>query len=427
MQIHQLDPEVASSIRKELYVALSEKENCLIKRFDGDEKESRKRPDYQRDYTRILYSSAFRRLQGKMQLLSIEGTNFTRNRLTHSLEVSQIARSIADDIGYKREEIYVIEACSLAHDIGNPPFGHYGERVLDSIIRSKIGSDKMEGFEGNAQTMRVLTTLQSKRANTNGMNLTYRTLFGVAKYLRPYSEDQEKYLYHDDYEKLDNFRNLNNLPKRTLDVQIMDLSDEIAYAAHDLEDTLKNRIFTIDEFITAFVSNKKLLKRYSKEDIKRAEKTLTEYVDQTKNKLRNNKHEEYNSLFCKELGSLIIYELIRDLNVKDKELVFESKAALAEGLKIVTFECLNLSNEVKFYESKGEIILNGLFDFFYNNTNYLPIEFTCDKDMKDEIVRIRSVIDYISGMMDCYAIEIYEKIYGVDRFKTLGLINKVGE
>ena len=99
--------------------------NCLETRLYSEEsKRTRLDGEYQRDYTRILYSSAFRRLQGKMQLFAIQSDQFIRNRLTHSLEVAQIARSIATEIGYKKEEIYVVEACALAHDIGNPPFGH---------------------------------------------------------------------------------------------------------------------------------------------------------------------------------------------------------------------------------------------------------------------------------------------------------------
>lgn len=95
-------------------------------RFDGE---------YQRDFTRVLYSSSFRRLQGKMQLFAVQSDQFIRNRLTHSLEVAQIARSIAMEVGYRQDEIYVVEAAALAHDIGNPPFGHAGERYLNGLAK----------------------------------------------------------------------------------------------------------------------------------------------------------------------------------------------------------------------------------------------------------------------------------------------------
>ena len=146
---YRLKEEIAEKIRTSLYLPLIEHEEVLRQRTN-EEKGSRNREEYQRDYTRILYSSAFRRLQGKMQLMPMNGMNFIRNRLTHSLEVAQIARSIAIDIGYKANELYVVEAASLAHDIGNPPFGHYGEKVLNNIIQNKCDYLKccMEEVEG---------------------------------------------------------------------------------------------------------------------------------------------------------------------------------------------------------------------------------------------------------------------------------------
>lgn len=95
------------------------------------------------DYTRILYASSFRRLQGKMQLFAVQSDQFIRNRLTHSLEVAQIARSIAKEIGYSQDEIYVVEAAALAHDIGNPPFGHAGERYLNKLAKSAVDLKEM--------------------------------------------------------------------------------------------------------------------------------------------------------------------------------------------------------------------------------------------------------------------------------------------
>lgn len=116
------------------------------------------RDPYMRDYARILYSSSFRRLQGKMQMLGIDATRFNRNRLTHSLEVAQIARSIATSL--KLENPIVCESCALAHDIGNPPFGHYGETVLNELAKD------CGGYEGNAQTFRILHRLEKNPMDT---------------------------------------------------------------------------------------------------------------------------------------------------------------------------------------------------------------------------------------------------------------------
>lgn len=159
-------------IRKKYLDPLEQNEQLQNRYYDEKSKRKRLDGEFQRDYTRILYSSAFRRLQGKMQLFAIQSDQFIRNRLTHSLEVAQIARSIATEIGYTND-IYVVEACALAHDIGNPPFGHAGERHLNKICND----NDIGGFEGNAQTFRILTTVEQKRSEFQGLNLTYRTLF----------------------------------------------------------------------------------------------------------------------------------------------------------------------------------------------------------------------------------------------------------
>ena len=217
-----------------------------------------KRNPYQRDYARILYSAAFRRLQCKMQILGVENSAFFRNRLTHSLEVAQIAKGIRlliDKCCYgeesKLEDIFLLDAAALAHDIGHPAFGHKGERVLDNLLKPL----EMR-FEGNAQNYRVLRTLEKKDPEFTGLNLTYRTLLAINKYLvkeQPIKEGEthiKKFMYTKDYDILEEFRLNNNLSKiRTLDAQIIELADDIAYAVHDLEDALSQRYFTIDEIL----------------------------------------------------------------------------------------------------------------------------------------------------------------------------------
>ncbi|WP_411329292.1 deoxyguanosinetriphosphate triphosphohydrolase family protein [Blautia hansenii] len=221
------------------------------------EEESRYRPDgpFQRDYARIMYSSSFRRLQGKMQLLGIKNDQFFRNRLTHSLEVAQIARSIAGVIQYEAGESYIVEAGALAHDLGNPPFGHAGERHLNEVF-TDVG-----GFEGNAQTLRILTNIEKKRPEFRGLNLTYRTMLSVVKYFNKFDiesykngQKKQKFIYDEDYNLLKKFIDENDVKIRTLDVQIVDIADEIAYAAHDLEDGLRVKAFTIDEILHDYKS-----------------------------------------------------------------------------------------------------------------------------------------------------------------------------
>lgn len=128
----------AYNIKKMFLEPLIENHEIQQRQFE-EENRSRFDGEYQRDFTRILYASSFRRLQGKMQLFAVQSDQFIRNRLTHSLEVAQIARSIATEIGYTNDDIYVVEAGALAHDIGNPPFGHAGERYLNTLAKDVGG------------------------------------------------------------------------------------------------------------------------------------------------------------------------------------------------------------------------------------------------------------------------------------------------
>lgn len=224
--------------------------SCLqYRHFQQEDGRSQDRNNLMRDYARVLYSSSFRRLQGKMQLLDVDANKFNRNRLTHSLEVAQIARSIASDL--KIEQTIVTETAALAHDIGNPPFGHHGEVVLN-----KLSSD-CGGYEGNAQAFRILRTLEKKHYAYQGLNLNIRTLLSITKYFNNRSQCINKFLYNADYDFLKNELLKNNVEiEKSIDAEIMDLSDEIAYAAHDLEDAISSGMISIGEIIHEFKISK---------------------------------------------------------------------------------------------------------------------------------------------------------------------------
>lgn len=402
------------------------KEESLSKRRH-EEGPGRERNPFQRDYSRILYSSSFRRLQGKMQLLGVQQDKFHRNRLTHSLEVSQIARGIAENIQYLVEDeavyssdIYVVEAASLAHDIGNPPFGHHGEQIINKIMRDS------GGFEGNAQTLRVLNNLEKKLPDHKGLNLTNRSLLSVVKYNYKNENGNKKFLYDEDYEIVNDICKDNNINLRTIDAQIMDLADEIAYGAHDLEDALSINLFNIDEFLFEF----------KKDEENATFEKLKEIISQAKSVALGAKmyssSEEYSFLFRKELISNIVNKLIQDIDVvkvsdelkkktgtsNEYELGFENNADLAVGLKNLTFKCINRTDIVQVYEKQGEKIIKGLFEAFmddeFNKDNkLLPVEFREEED------RMRDISDYVSGMMDSYAVKVYEDIYGKSSLEKL--------
>ena len=393
------------------------------KRYHKEQSREREDGAYQRDFSRIMYASSFRRLQGKMQLLGIKSDQFFRNRLTHSLEVAQIARSIAFSAGYGSKEMYVVEAGALAHDIGNPPFGHSGERHLHEQFRKTVG-----GFEGNAQTLRILTSVEKKNAEFAGLNLTYRTLLSVVKYFNKLDANgvvHKKFIYDKDYEFLKAFIEENNIKVRTMDVQIVDIADEIAYAAHDLEDGLRQKCFTIDEVLHDF-GRKYGNTDDSYEKLNRIVKESREHSKYSKNPVDSS---TYSKLFRQELSSKIINVLIHDLgmcklsdaekikrgSIYEKELGFKHYGNIAHGLKEITFSCINHNDSVFTYEAKGNIILDTLVEFYRNRKDFLPPEYRAkDFDCKEkDLLQERLICDYVSGMMDSYAINCYEKITGI--------------
>ncbi|MEI1256001.1 dNTP triphosphohydrolase [Blautia sp. JLR.GB0024] len=396
-------------------------------RFYEEKNRDRRDGQFQRDYSRIMYASSFRRLQGKMQLLGIKPDQFFRNRLTHSLEVAQIARSIACISRYTSSETYVVEAGALAHDIGNPPFGHSGERRLNELFEN-IG-----GFEGNAQTLRILKSVERKRAEFPGLNLTYRTLLSVVKYFNKHKDDNgniyKKFIYDDDYDFLKDFITKHDLKVRTYDVQIVDLSDEIAYAAHDLEDGLRQKCFTMDEILHEYYS--KYGKSYS---FKTLEKIVGECQTNSGYGKKNLDSSEYSKLFRQELSSSIINTLINDLGIclvteeykdktgtmNEKEIGFMNFQEMAEGLKEITFKCINHNDTVYTYEKKGDIIIENLVEIYRADKKLLPPEYRAENileqygmEVDEDLLQERLICDFVSGMMDSYAINLYEKLVGV--------------
>lgn len=397
------------------------------------DEEARYRPDgpFQRDYARIMYSSSFRRLQGKMQLLGIKNDQFFRNRLTHSLEVAQIARSIAGTIQYDSGESYIVEAGALAHDLGNPPFGHAGERYLNEAF-ADIG-----GFEGNAQTLRILTNIEKKRPEFRGLNLTYRSMLSVVKYFNKFDVEayknnikNQKFIYDEDYDLLKNFIDENEIKVRTLDVQIVDIADEIAYAAHDLEDGLRVKAFTIDEILHDYKAQYGDSDSYTvfEENVKKAQEKAGYGI----NKIDST---QYSKLFRQELASRLINLALNDIGLipvtekmiqktgtkQNEELGFLSYGELIHGLKGIVFKCINHNDEVYHYEQKGKKVINFLVELYGKDKTYLPPEYRAEelmmqypdlKDSDENILQKRLICDYIAGMMDSYAISAYEKFSG---------------
>ncbi len=211
----------------------------------------------ERDRDRILHSSAFRRLQGKTQVLGIGQADFYRTRLTHSIEVAQLARAIASNMLIEEPQLShcltseLAEAVALAHDLGHPPFGHAGEKALDGCMKGVSKGDRVLRFEGNAQTFHVLVSAEPKSPSYPGLNLTRSTLAGVMKY--PYEQEtgNDKFIFASDEETARwALRNGTELltsqdmekgvrPQTSFACQVLDWADDCAYSTHDIEDALQ--------------------------------------------------------------------------------------------------------------------------------------------------------------------------------------------
>lgn len=265
-----------------------------VMKADSHEKEWR--DDFGRDYGRIIHSASFRRQQGKTQVFPSRESDFFRNRLTHSLEVAQIAQGIAERLNYDHKsrlgdggiDPRLCAAAGLVHDIGHPPFGHNGERALDKAML------RYGGFEGNAQTLRILTRLEKKVRydkpvsgdDRAGLNLCHRTLAAVLKYdneipaVRKSSEGLVKGYYGSEREIVANIKGSilgeYQLPSdkkfQTLECSIMDLADDIAYSVYDLEDCLKVGILTPAEILA---SDPTLLAQVAKAVSKQLEREIS--------------------------------------------------------------------------------------------------------------------------------------------------------
>ena len=223
------------------------------------EKKSDLRSPYQRDRDRIVHSSAFRRLKHKTQVFVNTTDDHYRTRITHSMEVAQIARTLAKYFNLNED---LSETLSLAHDLGHTPFGHAGEEALDYCMRNN------GGFDHNIQTIRIVTLLENKYYNFKGLNLTFETLDGLAKHNGPIYNLKKfnNILGNNFFKKKINFYN-----SPSLEAQIASISDDIAYNSHDLEDGLRAKLFRLQDLKKIPVLNSIIirhelkLKKFSKE------------------------------------------------------------------------------------------------------------------------------------------------------------------
>jgi dGTPase len=355
------------------------------------------RSSFQRDRDRIIHASAFRRLKHKTQVFVEHEGDYFRTRLTHSIEVAQVARTIAGALGLNGE---LTEAVALAHDLGHPPFGHAGEDVLHEMM-APYG-----GFDHNAQAIKIVTDLERHYAQFDGLNLTWECLEGIAKHNGPVLGNLPFALA-----EYDATHDLELHTHASAEAQVAALSDDIAYNNHDLHDGLRAGLFTDADIMALPIVGQ----AYAEVD--------KAYPDLETDRRR---HEALRSVFGVMVSNVI---------TTSAAILAESGAKSARDIRHLGYPVIRFSDAV--FASLGEIreflftrmyrapsvmkkreevtlVIRELFPLFLNDPSQLPENWQDELKDADQTAIARRVCDYISGMTDRYALLEYERILGKD-------------
>ena len=354
------------------------------------ENKSKLRSPYQRDRDRILHSTAFRRLKHKTQVFVNTTGDHYRTRITHSLEVSQIARTLAKYFNLNED---LAETLSLAHDLGHTPFGHAGEEALNECMK------RNGGFDHNIQTVRIVTLLENRYYNFKGLNLSIETLDGLVKHNGPIKNKikYNKILGKNFFKQKINF---NNSP--SLEAQIASISDDIAYNSHDLEDGLKANLFKLNDIKKIPILNV-LIKKHI-------------------NKIKNHPHD----IVLRQIVREIIDEMVRDVILNTQNNIKKNKIKSIQDIYKSNYPIVCFSDKMKKFDinikkflkknmyynnnvihktNLGKKIIKKLFFIIKKNPKkYIKFDKSNNADIE------RSICDFIAGMTDRYAINLYNKI-----------------
>ncbi|GKT18919.1 dNTP triphosphohydrolase [Acidovorax sp. SUPP2522] len=446
--------------------------NKDIARIGGEkEKEEWGRSPFRRDYGRLLHSPSFRRLQGKTQLLPGSESDFFRNRLTHSLEVAQIAKGIAQMLNAKdsvlgtgedrvRIDEDLVEFAGLAHDLGHPPFGHNGERALDACMK------KYGGFEGNAQTLRILTKVERKVYAGHldpsfihgidaeghdarlGLNLTYRSLAAILKYnkriplKRGPKADVVKGYYASEADIVRHIKSHvapgHTGEFKTLECRIMDIADDIAYSTYDLEDAMKAG-FTSPLDLISRADHAPFLEQLRKKitpvipDVTDAEilaalaSTVGYKLPEEGKKFDSgivdfkiSRLAAENSHLRTKLSSSLVHEFMMGISIRPTDNLAMASLNIKrdillkiEALKHFTYLSLIMSPRLKVVEHRGGEIVTRLFETLSTTHSLLPQDVRIVVDLlHDENEKMRVICDFVAGMTDRYAVDLYNRLFG---------------
>ncbi len=359
-----------------------------------DEEPSRFRDCYQRDRDRIIHASAFRRLKHKTQVFIEHEGDYFRTRLTHSIEVAQVARTIAGALGLNTD---LAEAVALAHDLGHPPFGHTGEDALERLM-APYG-----GFDHNAQAIRIVTARERHYAEFDGLNLTWETLEGIAKHNGPVA-DPVPYALADYNARHD----LMLHTYASIEAQVAALADDVAYNSHDLHDGLRAELFSTDD-----LSQLPLLDRcFSEVDAK--------YPGLNLYRRRHVALRRFFGLLVDDVVGQARQRLAAlqprtadDIRTAGRPMVRFSDEVWTQ-LKVTRdflFHHMYRAPDVVKMRRKVTRAVDGLFPFFMANPDSLPKQWRKEvAEVRDETLLARIVCDYISGMTDRFALQEWKRL-----------------
>jgi dGTPase len=409
------------------------------------------RTDFQRDYDRLIFSSPFRRLQNKTQVFPLPGSIFVHNRLTHSLEVSCVGRSLGNNAGKGLMQKYlsgsvnfpeigsIVSAACLAHDMGNPPFGHSGERAISAYFKEGNGAKLKEliineggrwedfaHFEGNANTMRLLTH-QFIGRRKGGFALTYCTLASIVKY--PYAStlsvkgkfgffQTEEDTYHQIAAELGIAEHEGRFVRYPL-VYLVEAADDICYQVMDIEDAHKLRILTSEETITLLLGffNGQRLRHI--QDVMTMVKDINEQIAYLRSSIIGCLVDECSRVFL-EQEEAILEGAFQDTLIKH---ISEPLKTAYDNCSKVAYRKIYSAKEVVDIELAGYHIFSRLIDILteavlkpdnsYSRLLLQRIPEQYDTQASTTYGKLQCVLDYISGMTDVYALDLFRKITGM--------------
>jgi dGTPase len=370
------------------------------------EPRSRSRSDFRRDCDRIIHAAAFRRLQYKTQVFVFHEGDHYRTRLTHSLEVAQIARALARQLGLDED---LTETLALAHDLGHPPFGHAGERALDACLKAH------GGFDHNAQALRVVAALEHRYPEFDGLNLTWESLEGIVKHNGPLTERNgapaERYGESGIPIGIADFNGKFDLELwsyASLEAQVAAFADDIAYDAHDIDDGLRAGLFAIDDLREMPLTREIIgdIDRHypGLQDIRRGAELVRELISHF-----------ISAVFAEATGRLdqAKPQSSHDVRRHATPLIAFPEAVAKEeaAIKAFLFQRMYRHRRVMRIMGEAEQIVADLFERYQRSPGDLPPEWVEGTEQETGAARARRIGNFIAGMTDRYALIEHQRLF----------------